>query len=225
MNPKQTAAEKAVEAVENGMVVGLGTGTTAYFAIKKLGEKVRGGLQIQAVASSIASENLAKEEGILIVPFEEIKFIDVTIDGADEVDAENNLIKGGGGALLREKILAANSQKFIVVVDASKLVVTLGKFPLPVEVVPFAHTVTMTNLQKLGCTPKLRMNEARPFITDSGHFIIDCSFKQIKNPEQLNDELHRIPGVVETGLFQKGAVSYVLVGEADGTVRKIGNLQ
>jgi ribose 5-phosphate isomerase A len=223
MNPKQTAAEKAIEAVENGMVVGLGTGTTAYFAIKKLGEKVRGGLQIQAVASSIASENLAIEEGILIVSFENIKSIDITIDGADEVDTENNLIKGGGGALLREKILAANSQKFIVVVDASKLVVTLGKFPLPVEVVPFAHTVTMTNLQKLGCTSKLRMKEARPFITDSGHFIIDCSFTQIKNPEQLNDELHRIPGVVETGLFPKAMVSYVLVGEADGTVRRIGN--
>lgn len=222
MNAKQTAGEKAIEAVESGMTVGLGTGTTAYYAIKKLGEKVREGLQIRAVASSVASENLAKKEGILIVPFEQITAIDITIDGADEADAENNLIKGGGGALLREKILAANSNQFIVVVEAHKLVTTLGKFPLPVEVVPFAHTLTMANLQGLGCITKLRMKDGENFITDGGHFIIDCSFMQIKNPEGLNDELHRIPGVVETGLFSKKMVSYILVGEEDGTVRKIG---
>src|SRR5699024_5573587 len=135
---KKAAGEKAATFVESGMTIGLGTGSTAFWAIKKIGERVAEGLKIRAVATSIESENLAKKWNIPIVPFSEIDFLDIDIDGADEVDSNLNLIKGGGGALLREKIVAAKSKQMIVVVDESKSVETLGKFPLPVEVVPFA---------------------------------------------------------------------------------------
>ena len=219
MNAKRLAAEKAVEYVKNGMVVGLGTGSTATWAINALGEKVKAGLDIQAVASSIASENFAKQYGIRLIDFSELNVIDITIDGADEVDPQGNLIKGGGGALLREKIIAYNSKGFIVVVDESKLVTTLGKFPLPVEVVPFGVDLTLLQLSKLGCEAKIRQKDGKEFITDNANLIADCSFGHIADPVGLNTSLLLIPGVAECGLFLYPKVTQVVVGYTDGTVQ------
>ncbi|QHW30544.1 ribose-5-phosphate isomerase RpiA [Paenibacillus rhizovicinus] len=218
MNVKQLAAEKAVEHIEHGMTVGLGTGTTAYFAIQRIAARVKEGLGIRAVASSMHSEELARQLGIPIAPFAAIEGIDVTIDGADEVDEALNLIKGGGGALLREKILAANSAKFIVIVDESKLVRKLGTFPLPVEVIPFAYELTRRQVQALGCEPTLRTVDGKTFVTDNGNFILDCAFPVIDNPADLSGKLHLIPGVAEHGLFVK-MTDTVIIGSGDGTTR------
>lgn len=217
MNPKKLAADRAVDYIEDGMTVGLGTGSTAYWAIQQIGERVRSGLQIQAVASSEASEQLAKELGIPIVSFHEIRVIDVYIDGADEVDSQWNLIKGGGGALLREKICAYNSNKFMVIVDDSKLVHRLGKFPLPVEIVPFAHSLTLRQIEKLHVQASLRMKDGQLFISDNGNYIADCSFEAIDDPKSLHDQLNQIPGVVDNGLFIRMATQ-VVVGHQDGRV-------
>lgn len=219
MNAKRIAAEKAVDYVKDGMVVGLGTGSTASWAINALGEKVKAGLHIQAVASSVASENLARQHGIELTDFSALSVIDVTIDGADEVDAQSNLIKGGGGALLREKILAYNSRQFIVVVDDSKLVDTLGKFPLPVEIVPFAAELSLRQLRNLGCEASIREKDGKAFVTDNANYIADCSFKHISNPQRLNTSILLIPGVVECGLFLYPKVSQVVIGYTDGTVK------
>jgi len=215
MNPKQIAAEKAVESIEDGMIVGLGTGSTAYWAIQKIGERVRDGLNIQAVASSTISEDLANELGIPVIPFADVETIDLTIDGADEVDANLQLTKGGGGALLREKLLAANSRRFIVIVDESKVVDTLGAFPLPVEIVPFAHELTVRKLQSLGCELTIRQKDGENFITDNGNLIADCRFGSIMDPVTLHTQLNLIPGVVENGLFV-GLTSQLIVGHSDG---------
>ncbi|WP_341277790.1 ribose-5-phosphate isomerase RpiA [Paenibacillus sp. FSL H8-0537] len=212
MNVKQLAAEKAVQLVQDGMLIGLGTGTTAYWAILKLAQRMKlEGLDIKAVASSKQSEDLAAEYGIPLVPLAEITAIDLTIDGADEVDGELHLIKGGGGALLREKILAAHSRAFIVIVDESKKVSQLGHFPLPVEVVPFASNLTLQKLRELGCTAELRASADGIFVTDNGNYIADCRFGNIASPAELHDQLNAIPGVVENGLFISMA-SQVIVG-------------
>jgi len=218
VNLKKLAAEKAVEYIEDGMIVGLGTGSTAYWAIKKIGEKVKEGFKIKAVASSRESEDIAKESGISIIPFSEIESIDITIDGADEVDSEHNLIKGGGGALLREKILAYNSKKFVVVIDESKLVGTLGRFPLPVEITPFAHDFTLKHLNEAGCVATFRKKDSKDYITDNGNLIADCKFNQITNPAQINAQLYAIPGVVETGLFLNTMVDSIIAGYANQTI-------
>lgn len=221
MNAKQAAAEQAVEQVEDGMIVGLGTGTTSVYAIRRLGERVAAGLRIQAVASSAHSEALARELGIAIIPFASVEEIAITIDGADEVDDGHNLIKGGGGALLREKILAANSKRLVIIVDESKLVRTLGKFPLPVEITPFAYELTLRRLAALNCEPQLRANpQGETFVTDNGNYIADCSFAAIADPERLSPRIHAIPGVVEHGLFVKMAAA-VIVGSDDGTTRQL----
>ena len=216
---KKAAAKKAVEAIGTGMIVGLGTGSTAYWAIQEIGQRVRNGLAIKAVASSVASEEEARKAGITITSFDDLKSIDIYIDGADEVDEEKNLIKGGGGALLREKILAYNSKQFIVIVDESKLVQQLGVFRLPVEIVAFAEPLTIQNIKKLNCIPALRMKEGKPFVTDNGNSIVDCDFGVITNPSELNTQLHAIPGVVETGLFPHTMVSKIVVGCNDSTAR------
>lgn len=221
MNAKQAAAYKAVELVQPGMTVGLGTGTTAYFAIEKLGALVRDGLQVQAVGSSLATETLARNAGISIVDFAAIDHVDVYIDGADEVDAAFDLIKGGGGALVREKIVAYNSQTFVVIVDNSKRVQTLGKFPLPVEVVPFAVSLTMQHLEKLGGKAVLRQKEGKTFISDNGNFIVDVHLGTITNPEVLNASINTIPGVVESGLFSNNMVSRLIVGHENGDVEVV----
>ncbi len=201
-NTKQLAAERAVTYIQDGMIVGLGTGSTAAYAIKKLGARVaEENLQIRAIATSQRSEDMARELNIPIISFEEIDLIDITIDGADEVDEQLNLIKGGGGALLREKIVATSSRELIIVVDETKLVKRLGTFPLPVEVVPFALTVVQRRLELLDCISSLRMQADKPYRTDNGNYILDCSFGEIKLPAQLHDAIKSITGVVDNGLF------------------------
>jgi ribose 5-phosphate isomerase A len=217
---KKAAAELAITEIQDGMIVGLGTGSTAYWAIKGLGVRVQNGLHIQAVATSVASENLAKELGIPLVPFADISEIDVTIDGADEVDPDWHLIKGGGGALLREKIVAFSSKKLIIVVDESKVVAQLGAFPLPVEVVKFGYELTIRKLRALGCEPKVRVADNQPFVTDNGNYIIDCLFASITSPAELHQAINGIPGVVENGLFISMA-SRVIVGYKDGSVERL----
>lgn len=218
MNAKQAAAYKAVEAVQSGMTVGLGTGTTTYFAVEKLGTLVRNGLQLKAVCSSVATEELARAAGIALIPFSAVAGIDLYIDGADEVDARLNLIKGGGGALVREKIIAFNSKAFIVIVDNAKRVAKLGRFPLPVEVVPFAVELTIKNLEKLGAKVVLRQKEKETFISDNGNFIVDLHLGAIEDPVTLNTSINAIPGVVESGLFDGRLVRRLVVGFEDGRV-------
>lgn len=220
MDAKKIAAERAVDYILDGMTVGLGTGSTAYWAIEKIGEKVQEGLDIKAIATSERSEEQAKKLGIKMISFSEIDKIDITIDGADEVDKSLNLIKGGGGALLREKIVAAASRQLIIVVDESKLVDCLGAFPLPVEIVRFGYEATVRNLQGLGCKAVLRKNGNGAYITDNGNYIVDCHFNSIDNPSELNYRINMIPGVVDNGLFINMA-GRVIVGYNNGEIKEL----
>ncbi|MFC3344550.1 ribose-5-phosphate isomerase RpiA [Paenibacillus abyssi] len=220
MESKRIAAERAVEYIEDGMIVGLGTGSTAYWAIQKIGERMKEGLDIRAIATSNQSESLAKAIGISLVSFSDIKAVDVTIDGADEVDRQWNVIKGGGGALLREKIVAAASKQLIIIIDERKLVDRLGEFPLPVEIVQFGYEMTMHKLTELGCRPILREKDKKPFMTDNGNYIIDCEFGSIEKPVELHKEINMIPGVVDNGLFIHMA-DQVIVGFEDGSVKEL----
>ena len=214
---KKLAGEKAVEHIEDGMTIGLGTGSTVEYTLRKLGELVKEGLKIKGIPTSIHTQRIAKEEKIPLTSLEENPVIDVTIDGADEVDSDLNLIKGGGGALVREKIIAFNSKKVIIVIDDSKIVKALGiDFPLPVEVVKFGWTSTKKTLEELGCNIELReIMENEPFITDNGNYILDCEFDRINEPEQLEIDINNIPGVVDNGLFI-GLVDEVIVGGKQG---------
>lgn len=223
INLKKLVAETAVnEYIEDGMTVGLGTGSTAYYAIKRVGELVADGYKLTCVATSVQSENLARDCGIKVVDVDEVDRIDITIDGADEVDADMQLIKGLGGALLREKIVAAASVREVIIVDASKRVEILGmKTPLPVEVLKFGHQKTKYALERQGCKANLRMKGGTPFITDSGNYIYDCKFESISNPFFLESRIDVIPGVVENGLFLNTATS-VLIASGDGNVEKLG---
>ncbi|MBO0359540.1 ribose-5-phosphate isomerase RpiA [Hymenobacter sp. BT186] len=202
---KQHAARAAVQWVRDGMLVGLGTGSTAAHFITQLGEKVRAGeLRIQGTATSLASENLARQVGIpLVEPRRGLRF-DLTVDGADELDPQLNLIKGGGGALLREKIIATASDYMLVVADSSKAVAQLGKFPLPLEVVPFALPWVLDAVADLGGNPVLRINRQDPSKqahSDQGNLLVDCHFGQLNDVEKLAGQLIVIPGIVEHGLF------------------------
>ncbi len=218
MNVKKLAAEAAVELIKDGMTVGLGTGSTAHWAIAKLGERVNNGLKIKAIATSKESDALAKELNIPMVTFSDIGQIDITIDGADEVDPNLILIKGGGGALLREKIIATASEKLIVIVDESKLVRQLGGFALPIEVIPFGMESTRKFIEELGCKTKIRMTDKNDrFKTDNGNHIVDCTFGRIESPEKISQKLNQIPGVVENGLFIRLAHK-VYVGYQSGKV-------
>ena len=221
MNAKQLAAEHAVKLIQDDMTVGIGTGSTVGFAIEAISKRKKQGLSIEAVASSLRSEQLAKGAGISLIPFARVKHIDLYIDGADEVDPGMNLIKGGGGALLREKILAFHSRQFIVIVDSSKLVSHLGKFLLPVEVVPFAMELTERQLQKLGCTTIIRQHNNKPYTTDNGNIIVDCNFNKIEQVEHIHNLINAIPGVVENGLFSTTIVSKIIVGHETGEVEVI----
>ncbi len=213
---KKLAAEKAVKYVEDGMIVGLGTGSTTEYALKELGRLVAEGLSIKGIPTSLHTLRMAKELNIPLTTLEECPEIDVTIDGADEVDSNLNLIKGGGGALTREKIIAYHSKKEIIIVDDSKVVKALGiDFPLPVDVVKFGWTATQKALEKFGCDVALREIVNEPFITDNGNYILDCDFEYIADPEQLESDLNHIPGVVENGLFI-GLVNEVIVGSKQG---------
>jgi ribose 5-phosphate isomerase A len=218
LNGKKIAAGKAIEYIKSGMTLGLGTGTTAYWAIRGIGDMVKNGLSVRAVATSVQSEDLAREMNIPLIPFTEVSRLDITIDGADEVDPKFNLIKGGGGALLREKIVASVTNFYIIIVDESKLVKQLGRFPLPVEVAPFAWELTMRRLTELGCTPKRRVAGDKPFLTDNQHFILDCAFGAIPDPAKLHRQVSDITGVMEDGLFIDMA-NIVIAGSADGDAR------
>ena len=187
---KKLAAERAVKLIEDGMIVGLGTGSTVEYALKKLGELVQDGLNIKGIPTSIHTKRVAIKQKIPLTTLEENPEIDLTIDGADEVDSSFNLIKGGGGALTREKIIAYNSKKVIIIVDDSKIVKVLGiDFPLPVEVTKFGWTVSKKIIEKFGCLVERRKimgNE--PFITDNGNYILDCEFERIMEPAQLEND-------------------------------------
>ncbi len=196
------AAERACEFVEEGMTVGLGTGSTSYWAIMRLGERVARGLHIRAVGTSAKSESLASGVGIPLVNYAEVQELDIAIDGADEVSEALALTKGGGGALLREKLVASSARRFIVIVDQTKLVPHLGKFPMPVEVVPFAWELTQRRVNGAGCRSTRRKGEdGSPFITDNGNYILDCDFGVITEPQSVHNYLKALPGVVETGFF------------------------
>jgi ribose 5-phosphate isomerase A len=212
---KEAACRAAAKLVRDGDIVGLGTGSTAYFAVVALGERVKAGLKIIGIPTSVQTGELARAVGIPLTTLDEHPEIDITIDGADEVDPKLNLIKGGGGALLREKVIAAASKKMVVVVDSSKVVPVLGKFPLPVEVISFARTVVEKKIVSLGASPRLRARpDGSPFITDNGNQILDCSFGKIADPPALARILSDTPGIVEHGLFI-GLAKLALVGRGD----------
>jgi ribose 5-phosphate isomerase A len=217
-NLKRLAGEKAIEFVRPGMRVGLGTGSTAAQFVEALGAAVKAGLKVLCVPTSEATRRQAESLGIPLTTLEEKPELDLTVDGADELDDELNLIKGGGGALLREKIVAASSQRMIVIADASKRVAKLGAFPLPVEVVPFGLGSTQIRLkaacEALGLSGPitLRHRENKIFVTDGGHYILDCAFGAIDEPARLAIALSALPGVVDHGLFIGLATAAILAG-------------
>jgi ribose 5-phosphate isomerase A len=215
---KRQAAEHALTYIEDGMTLGLGTGSTAVHFVELLGAKVAQGLNVKAVATSEATEALARRLAIPMISLDDVPFLDLTVDGTDECDHELRLIKGGGAALLREKIVAAASERMIVIADHTKLVGTLGAYPLPIEVVKFGLGSTKALLQSLasdvGCDGEvtLRMLSGSPVVTDSGNLILDCAFGEIEDPESLDAMLRLVPGIVETGLFLGLASKAIFVG-------------
>ena len=219
---KRLAAEAALAHVRPGMKLGLGTGSTAAIFMELLGEKVAEGLDIVGVPTSEASRELAERYGVPVTTLKDAPELDLTIDGADEIDPRLNLIKGGGAALLREKIVAFASRRMIVIADASKRVPTLGKFPLPVEVVPFGKEATLRAIARVaaelggeGGVALRRAEDACPVVTDSGHNILDVHFGRIEDPSRVAAALSAIPGVVDHGLFI-GMADLALIGGPDG---------
>lgn len=212
---KEAAARASVRFVNDGDVVGLGTGSTAAYVVRFLGERVQAGLKIVGIPTSVRTKELAASLGIPLTTLNECQQIDVAIDGADEFDPKLQLTKGGGGALLREKIIASASRQFVVIADSSKQVAVLGAFPLPVEVIPFAEALVAKKIAALGGRVKLRQSpDGTPFITDEGHHILDCRFGRITDPPTLARKLSDTPGVVEHGLFINMA-TVVLMGKGD----------
>jgi ribose 5-phosphate isomerase A len=210
---KQQAALAALEEVRSGMVVGLGTGSTVTHFIAGLGARVRGGLAVRAIATSIRSETQARELGIPIITFADEKALDLTVDGADEVSSDLDLTKGLGGALVREKIVARASRRFVVVVDDSKKVDRLGtRSPIPVEVVPFAGDIVCWDLASIGGEPQLRIANGAPFVSDNGNHVIDWHFGPIDEPAGLEQDLKLITGVVDSGLFSHMADRVIVAG-------------
>ncbi|MDZ4713115.1 MAG: ribose-5-phosphate isomerase RpiA [bacterium] len=198
---KKLAAEKAAEFVTDGMIVGLGSGSTVYFAIKKLGELVKSGLKFRAVSTSDSTTELAQSSGISLISIDETDNIDITIDGADEADKNFDGIKGGGGALLFEKIVALYSKKNIWIIDSGKMVDKLGKFPLPVEVVPFGYKRVLRMFEEKNYNPVMRRKGDEFYFTDSGNYVVDLHFGAIADASKLNAEIKMVTGVIETGLF------------------------
>ena len=220
IDPKEIAGRRAAELVEDGMTLGLGTGSTVWFSLVRIAERIRQErLRLRGVATSLDTETKARGLGIPLVGLDEVTTLDLTIDGADEIDGDFNMTKGGGGALLREKVVAHISRREVIVVGRSKLVERLGTtFLLPVEVVPFARSVVEREIARLGAEPILRQVEAGgPYFTDNGNAILDCRFADgIADAPALERELDLIPGVVETGLFI-GLAHVVVVGDEDGS--------
>jgi ribose 5-phosphate isomerase A len=215
---KEAAARASLRFINDGDIVGLGSGSTAEYAIRFLGERLKSGLRIGGIPTSVRSKELAASLGIPLTTLDDYQQIDVTIDGADEFDPELRLIKGGGGALLREKIIASASKKVVIVADSSKQVQVLGKFPVPVEVIPFAQALIANKITAIGASVTLRRYVYEsPFVTDEGHHILDCHFGHIPDPPTLAHTLSDMPGVVEHGLFIN-MVNVVLMGKGDEVV-------
>ena len=218
---KQAVARRAAEFVTNGMTLGIGTGSTANYLLYALADRMKKGLRFTGVPTSEQTEKLAAELNIPVVQLDEAEEIHLAIDGADEVSAQLDLIKGGGGAFLQEKMVAFAANKFIVIGDETKLVNKLGKFPLPVEVVPYGIERIKKHISALGCKEIwLRYRKDNIYVTDHDHYVLDCHFGMITDPLQLNVKLKEIPGVVETGLFLQMA-DLALIGYADGTIREV----
>jgi ribose 5-phosphate isomerase A len=218
-NPKEVAGRRAAELVEDGMTVGLGTGSTVQFTLVALGERIAAeNLAVRGVPTSIDTEKKARELGVPLVSLDEVEHIDLTIDGADEIDGDFNMVKGGGGALLREKVVAAISKREAIVVGGDKIVKRLGTtFPLPVEAVPFAVGPVKRALVRLGCAPRLRERGGKPYVTDNGNHILDCTFKQgIADAPALERAIAMIPGAVASGLFI-GLAHLLVIGSDDGS--------
>jgi ribose 5-phosphate isomerase A len=215
---KEAAAQASLRFIRDGQVVGLGTGSTAACFIRLLGEQVKNGLRVRGIPTSVRSRELALSLGIPLTTLDECQEIDVTVDGADEVDPELRLIKGGGGALLREKIVASATKQLVIVADATKRVAVLGKFPLPVEVIQFARALVTKRIAALGAQVSVRMEASgKPYLTDENNHILDCNFGQIPDADGLARRLSDMPGVVEHGLFI-GMASIVLVAEGSEIV-------
>ena len=223
---KKIAAEAALKFISAGMKVGLGTGSTANHFIKALGAKVSQGFDVVGIPTSKATMELAQSLGIKIGSLEDHPFLDVVIDGADEIDPEFRLIKGGGGALLVEKIVGSSARQLVIIADQSKQVKKLGKFPLPVEIVALGVKATAWKLERvfkmvdLAPQMTLRVKDGKPFRTDMGNLIIDCACGELKQPDRLEVMLNNLPGVVNNGLFV-GMASIALIGKADGTVQEL----
>ncbi len=225
---KIKAAEKAMEHVVDGMKLGLGTGSTAARFVELLGKAVADGLEVLCVPTSRATRDQAAALNIALTTLDETPHLDMTVDGADELDEQLRLIQGGGGALLREKIVATSSDKMVVIADDSKLVEKLGAFPLPVEVVPFGLESSFMMIESLagrvGCTGEIKQRfnaDGSPFVTDNGNFILDCHFGRIEKPEALSGALTQVPGVVENGLFLGIADVAIVAGDNGITLLEV----
>ena len=217
---KRAAAHAAADLIRTGTTVGFGTGSTFAFVLERLAQRVqKEGLQVRGVATSQATTELAKRLGIPLLQLDEIERLDLAIDGADEVDPKKHMIKGGGGAHLRERLVAVAAAELVVIVDDSKVVALLGKvFPLPVEVVPFGWTHTARRVAATGCEVVQRQKNGAPFVTDNGNFVLDCRYPGIADPAALQRTLDALPGVVDHGLFV-GMAGRIVVGDAHGQVR------
>ena len=210
---KKRAAVQAMDFVRPGLTIGIGTGSTVYWFIQELAKNVQQGLVCQCVPTSVATRQLAVQLGIPMLELNDVEKIDITIDGADEIDHQLRLIKGGGGALLQEKMVAAASAKLVIIADNTKLVEQLGSFPLPVEVIPYGWKQVQRRIAGFYNIPvSLRMKDENILVTDHGHYILDCRFGEIKKPEIIAAELNALPGVVENGLFIKMANAAIIAG-------------
>ena len=199
---KEAAARASLEFIKDGQVVGLGTGSTAAYFIRLLGEKVKQGLRVRGIPTSKRSLELAQSLGIPLTTLDDCQEIAVTVDGADEVDPQLRLIKGGGGAMLREKIVASATRQLVIVADASKQVPVLGRFPLPVEVIRFAQALVAKRIEAMGADVQLRKGaDGNPYLTDENNHVLDCHFREIRDAERIARQLSDMPGVVEHGLF------------------------
>ncbi|WP_164667829.1 ribose-5-phosphate isomerase RpiA [Virgibacillus doumboii] len=212
---KKLAGERAADFIEDGMTIGLGSGSTVYWMMKQVGLLIEKGRQVKGIPTSTRTEGWAKEFGIPLTDFASVQSIDLAIDGADEIDSQLNLVKGGGGSLVREKIVDALADKLIIIADESKMVTKLGEFPLPVEVVPFGYEATARNIVQLGCSTSLRKKNDEIFISDNGNYILDCEFNGISDPKRLHSRIKSMVGVVETGLFTD-MTDLAIVGKSEG---------
>ena len=214
MEQKKKAGIKSTEYIKDGMILGLGTGSTAYYMIEKVGQMVANGLNIKAVATSVSTTKLANELNIPIVSIDDVKEIDLVIDGVDEIDPDFNAIKGGGGAHFREKMVAKAAKEVIWIMDSSKQVDAIGEFPLPVEILPYGHKHTLRKLEELNLKPSLRKKDGEVYITDNHNYIADLHIGSPMNIEEVEEKLRTISGVIETGLFLN-MCNRIIVGRDD----------